>query len=53
MYVIYLKCTYAKAEAGLKGDTGGVRPPDFLQSLVFWNHLEELETALFEVALTI
>ena len=39
---------------GLGGGAGGARPPYFLQSLGFFcNHLEELQTVLFEVELII
>ena len=38
---------------GLKGGAGGVRPPIFLQLLVFCNHFEEIQIVLFEVKLII
>ena len=39
---------------GFKGGRGGAPPPPyFLQSLVFCNHFEELQTVLFEVELII
>ena len=40
-------------EADLRGGGGSARPPYFLQSPVFCNHSEELQTVLFEVELII
>ena len=38
---------------GFKGGAGGTLPLYFLQSLVFYNHFEELQTMLFEVELIV
>ena len=46
----------ALAEADLRRGTGGACPPSppyFLESHVFCNHFEELQTVLFEVELII
>ena len=42
-----------KIRGGFKGGAVGPRLPYFLQSLVFCNHFEELQTMLFEVELII
>ena len=41
------------AELDLEGEMGGARHPYFLQSLVFCNPFEQLQTVLFEVELII
>ena len=40
-------------DADLRGTRGARAPPYFLQSLVFCNDFEELQTMLFEVELII
>ena len=51
--MLSVKIHHNTTEADLRGSAGCAHPPHFLQSLVFCNHFEELQTKLFEVELII